>query len=108
MTQVLSRSQRNIRVNVLNDNNEPCGLPVTFVGREAYTLRKLLDAGDRGISSLDHVGIRLAHYCMKIRRAGIVIETVKTPQRGEYRGWYGIYKLRSRLSVLEDNTRAAA
>lgn len=83
MTQILSRSQRNIRVNVLNDNNEPCGLPVTFVGR-------------------------LAHYCMKIRRAGIVIETVKTPQRGEYRGWYGIYKLRSRLSVLEDNTRAAA
>lgn len=104
----MTRNQRNIRVNVLSDNNEPCGLPVTLVGREAQTLRKLIDAGERGISSLDHPGIRLAHYCMKIRRAGITVETVKTPQRGEYAGWFGVYKLRSHVAVLEDNTRAGA
>ena len=107
MTQ-LSRLQRSIRVNVLNDNNEPCGFPVTFVGREAYTLRKLIDAGERGISSLDHVGIRLSHYVMKLRRAGITVETVPTAHDGDFPGVHGVYKLRSRVRVLEDNTRVAA
>ncbi|WP_085043801.1 winged helix domain-containing protein [Ensifer aridi] len=107
MTKV-SRNQRNIQVNILNDNNEPCGLPVTLVGREAFTLRKLLDAGDRGISSLDHVGIRLSHYVMKLRRAGITVETVPTEHGGDYPGVHGVYKLRSQLSVLKDNTRAGA
>ncbi|ACP24909.1 hypothetical protein NGR_c11240 [Sinorhizobium fredii NGR234] len=104
----LSRRQQTIQVNILNDNNEPCGLPVTLVGRECWTLRKLLDAGERGVSSLDHIGPRLSHYVMKLRRAGITIETVPTLHGGDFPGVHGVYVLRSRLSVLEDNTRAAA
>ncbi|QGJ73793.1 hypothetical protein [Sinorhizobium meliloti] len=107
MTELSSR-QQTIRVNILNDNNEPCGFPVTFVGREAYTLRKLIDAGERGISSLDHIGIRLSHYVLKIRRAGITVETVPTSHGGAFPGHHGVYKLRSRLRVIEDKTRAAA
>ncbi|MDX0911939.1 hypothetical protein GOL41_17385 [Sinorhizobium medicae] len=107
MTELSSRRQ-NIRVNILNDNNEPCGFPVTFVGREAYTLRKLIDAGERGISSIDQVGIRLSHYVLKIRRAGITVETVSISHGGAFPGVHGVYKLRSRLRIIEDNTRVAA
>lgn len=102
------KQQTTLRVQCLGDNDDPSGLPITFRGREAWACRELIRAGDAGVSSLHHIGPRLAHYCMKIRRAGILIETVKQPHGGPYVGWHGVYKLRTKLDVIEDNTGAAA
>lgn len=80
-----------------------------FEGREAWALRHLLDAGERGVSSLDHIGPRLSHYVMKLRRAGLVIETVTERHRGDFEGWHARYVLRSHVEVLAatDDRRAA-
>jgi hypothetical protein len=97
-----------IRVQPLGDDDLPCGNPITFVGRESWAMRELIAAGERGVSSLHHIGPRLAHYCMKIRRAGLLVDMVKTPHSGPYSGWHGVYVLKSKLAVVEDKTERAA
>jgi hypothetical protein len=43
-------------------------------GRTAWTIIKLHDAGERGVSSLDEIGPRLGHYVWVLRhREGIAI-----------------------------------
>ena len=81
---------------------------VKFTGREAETLLQLMDAGERGVSSLTHPGIRLSHYVMKLRRAGVNIETNMRPFGGAFPGEYGAYILRSKCRVLGAPQRRAA
>lgn len=73
-----------------------------FVGREAWALRELAKAQDQGVSTIEHVGPRLSHYVMKIRQAGIAIETVKEPHAGAYRGWHARYKLRTPITIEQE------
>ncbi|MGK6313701.1 winged helix domain-containing protein [Neorhizobium sp. DT-125] len=103
-----SKAQVSIKVHVLDHRNNPIGAPIMFVGREAWACRELIKAGERGVSSLHHIGPRLAHYCMKIRRAGLTVEMVKTPHAGSFAGWHGVYFLRSKLRVIEDKTERLA
>jgi hypothetical protein len=73
-----------------------------FEGREAWALSRLLEVGDKGLTSIDEPGVRLAHYVMKIRRAGIAVEMVREPNTtGAYGGNFGRYFLRTPVTVLE-------
>lgn len=103
-----SKAQVSIKVHVLDDNGNPVGNPIKFIGREAWACRELIKAGERGISSLHHIGPRLAHYVMKCWRAGLTVEMVKTAHAGPFAGWHGLYVLRSKLLVIEDKTERLA
>src|SRR5687768_5083972 len=72
-----------------------------FVGREAHTLSQLIERGSKGLSSVEQIGPRISHYTMKIRRAGIVVETVKENHAGAFNGWHGRYVLHTPLRVVE-------
>ncbi|WJR67253.1 hypothetical protein QTA58_00320 [Neorhizobium sp. CSC1952] len=102
------RPQHSLRVQILDDNNRPSGLPITVIGRESWTLRKLIGAGERGISSLDNIGPRISHYVWKLRGYGLAIETIQERHGGEFPGIHARYKLCSKLEVLSDAKRVAA
>ncbi len=103
-----ARQQLRIRVQLLDDNNAPSGFPITIVGREYWTLRKLIDAGDVGVSSLENVGPRVSHYVFKLRGYGFAIETVNEKHGGAYPGHHARYRLLSKLLVLEEAGKLAA
>jgi hypothetical protein len=102
------RAHLQIRIQLLADDDTPSGFPITIVGREYWTLRRLIDAGDRGVSSLDNIGPRVSHYIFKLRGYGLVIETVVERHGGTYPGHHARYRLHSKLQVLEEAGRLAA
>jgi hypothetical protein len=84
---------------------------LAFEGQEARTLRALVEAGERGVTSLEIStwALRTSHYIFKLRRAGLTIETIREPHDGPVPGKHGRYVLRSRVCILEPlDQRAAA
>jgi hypothetical protein len=77
------------------------GVIKTFEGRFAWTLLSLIEAGERGITTLKNPAPRLSHYIFVLRREGVAIETVKEYHGGPYRGCHGRYVLRCTVQVLE-------
>ena len=53
----------------------PDGRTLSFVGREAWCLRRLYNAGAKGLTTIDHPAPRWSHYVYKLRRAGLTIST---------------------------------
>ena len=77
--------------------------PVVFVrGREAWALRMLMAAGDRGCTPIDYPGPRWSGYVHDLRKLGITIETVHERHGGDFPGSHARYVLRSHLVVPED------
>ena len=76
------------------------GFEHTFKGRDAWALNNLLQAGERGCTPLDHPGPRWSHYVFKIRKAGVVVETVDENHGGAYAGTHARYVLRSAVVVV--------
>jgi hypothetical protein len=50
-----------------------------FAGRDAWTLRHLIAAGQAGLTTIDHPAPRWSHYVFRLRKAGLVISTVHEP-----------------------------
>jgi hypothetical protein len=76
--------------------------PVVIVrGREAWALRMLMAAGDRGCTPIDHPGPRWSGYVHDLRKLGIVIETVHERHGGNYPGTHARYVLRSHVIILD-------
>lgn len=91
-----------IRVRVGDDNG-----PVVVVrGREAWALRMLVAAGDRGCTPIDHPGPRWSGYVHDLRKLGIVIETVRERHGGNFPGERARYVLRSPVFILDQNEYA--
>lgn len=61
-------------------------------GQELRTLLALVAAGPRGITALEVSGwaYRLAAYCHRLKRYGLVISTSSEPHDG---GWHARYRL---------------
>ena len=60
---------------------------VSVKGRVAWTLGKLIAAGETGITPLDcPTGVRLAHYVFRLRSEGIVVETEREKHDGPFSG----------------------
>ena len=74
----------------------------TLQGRDAWLCKKLIERGDRGVTPIDEIGPRASHYAFKLRRAGIVIETVTESHGGPFAGTHGRYLLRTPLTILEE------
>lgn len=98
--------------------SQPQPNPITFVrfrlegqeravkGRDAWALAELLKAGAAGCTPITHPGPRWSGYVLKLRKAGVAIETVHEMHAGAYRGRHARYVLRSPIEVIE--TREAA
>jgi hypothetical protein len=73
---------------------------LTIVGRDAWALGHLLQAGERGCTLIEQPEPRWSHYVDKIRKAGIVIEIATENHAGAFAGHHARYVLRSRIAVL--------
>ena len=79
---------------------QPGGLQQTFNGREAWALRRLVEAGPRGVTKIDHPAPRWSHYIYKLRRAGLNISTEYEGHKGDFPGTHGRYRLETPLEVV--------
>jgi hypothetical protein len=86
----------------------PDGKPVTVIGRDAWALRNLINAGAVGCTPIDHPGPRWSHYVFKLRGLGFLIETVNENHGGPFAGTHAHYVLRSEVEIIDDNSRRAA
>jgi hypothetical protein len=79
----------------------PDGSQQSFAGREAWTLRRLVDAGARGVTTIDHPAPRWSHYVYKLRKAGLAISTDYEQHKGDFPGNHGRYRLETPVTVVE-------
>jgi hypothetical protein len=90
----------------------PDGEAFTVMGRDAWALLELLNAGPRGCTPIQAPGPRWSGYVYKLRhRHGLAIETIHESHRGAFPGNHARYILRSTLEILsrsDELERAAA
>jgi Winged helix domain len=80
----------------------PGGRVLTFIGREAWCLRRLADAGSQGLTTIDHPAPRWSHYVFKLRKAGLAISTEVELHGGSYPGHHGRYRLETAVTVVAE------
>jgi hypothetical protein len=78
----------------------PDGVVRRFKGRFAWTLARLLEAGENGCTPIDKPAPRWSHYVWRLRGDGISIETIEEPHGGAYAGRHARYVLRTPLVVI--------
>ena len=81
---------------------EPDGVLQTAIGRDAWALMALKDAGERGVTSIENPAPRWSGYIHNLRRAGIPIETVHEKHGGPYPGTHARYVLRAASFTIEN------
>jgi len=86
---------------------EPDGPTITVIGRDAWALQMLIEAGKAGVTPLDTPGPRWSGYVHKLRKAGLVIETIHEGHGGPFPGRHGRYVLRSNVTLLDEPDLAA-
>ncbi|MHC4040639.1 winged helix domain-containing protein [Bradyrhizobium sp. 23AC] len=74
----------------------------TFTGRQAWMLRRLIDAGTAGITLLDNPAPRGSHYIYMLRKAGLNISTTNEPHAGAFPGMHGRYRLETSITVVAE------
>ena len=75
---------------------------LSFIGRDAWALGELLEAGGRGCTPIDNPAPRWSSYVHNLRRAGLNIETVHENHGGPFPGRHARYVLRSPVRVVTD------
>jgi hypothetical protein len=73
-----------------------------FTGRNAWTLSKLIAAGESGITALEIQGPRLSGYILRLRQAGVPIETRSERHAGNFSGQHGRYLLRAPVEIIAE------
>ena len=86
----------------------PDGPPMTIIGRDAWTLKSLLNAGTQGCTPIDNPAPRWSHYVFKLRGFGFVIETVTEKHGGAFAGTHARYVLHSQVEIVRDSQARAA
>lgn len=87
----------------------PDGQFQTVVGRDADTLERLMQAGEKGLTPIEYPAPRWSHYVFKLRRAGFTIETIDEAHGGQFAGSHARYVLRDRVEIQrDDDMREAA
>jgi len=73
------------------------GRPFTMraAGREAWTLERLAEAGERGITPIERPAPRWSAYVRALRVAGVPIDTLREKHGGDFPGRHGRYVLRA-------------
>jgi hypothetical protein len=90
------RSATQIKIRKVEDGSQ-----ITFAGRPAWALKRLLHAGERGLTTIDHPAPRWSHYIYLLRRAGLVITTDYETHKGDFPGNHGRYRLETPVAVVE-------
>ncbi|CAN5194337.1 hypothetical protein BH10PSE11_BH10PSE11_08460 [soil metagenome] len=75
------------------------GRRLSFSGREAWTLRRLVDAGRVGVTTIEQPAPRWSHYIFKLRKAGLVITTAYEQHNGAFPGTHGRYRLETPATI---------
>jgi hypothetical protein len=76
--------------------------PIRLVGRPAWLFDLLQCAGEQGVTTLQlPAGVRVSHYILILRRAGLVIESVREPHEGEFSGSHVRYVDRSGARIID-------
>ena len=70
-------------------------------GRCARALAELVKPGPAGCTPITHPGPRWSGYVLKLRKAGVEIETIHEMHGGAYAGHHARYVLRSPIEVVE-------
>jgi hypothetical protein len=78
------------------------GSRLTFSGRQAWMLRRLINAGAAGITLLDSPARRCSHYLYMLRKAGLNISTTREPHEGPFPGMHGRYRLETLVTVVAE------
>jgi hypothetical protein len=78
----------------------PDGRSIQIKGREAWALHLLHEAGSAGVTPRENPAPRWSSYVHRLRRRGIVIETVRERHQGAFAGEHGRYVLASTLSLV--------
>ncbi|MGJ7039666.1 hypothetical protein J2Y63_002924 [Shinella sp. BE166] len=86
----------------------PDETPITVVGRDAWALRNLVNAGLAGCTPINHPGPRWAHYVFKLRGFGFLIETINENHGGPFAGTHARYVLRSKVEILRASDQQEA
>ncbi|WP_434723068.1 winged helix domain-containing protein [Mesorhizobium sp. RIZ17] len=87
---------------------EPDGRTVKLDGRAGWMLSKLIEAGKRGLTTLDlPTGVRVSHYILLLRKAGFVISSPLERHGGAFPSSHSRYRLETAVSVVEDMAVAA-
>jgi Helix-turn-helix domain len=77
------------------------GPAITVTGREAQTILALVEAGPKGITSLETFkagwAVRLGAYIFDLRGFGVPIETTREPHDG---GNHARYRLKGPITIL--------
>jgi hypothetical protein len=77
------------------------GRVIVLRGRDAWARLELKAANDNGCTRIEHPGPRWSGYVYKLRKAGIVIETIREAHGGPFSGQHARYVLRSLVTILE-------
>jgi hypothetical protein len=83
------------------------GQRIKLTGRLAWTLLRLVDAGELGCTPIEQPAPRWSDYVFQLRGLGIVIETIHERHGGPFPGTHGRYVLRSKVTILNDGRIAA-
>lgn len=75
--------------------------PVTALmgGRMLWALRALMAAGPNGVTPIERPAPRWSAYVHKLRRMGLVIETIPEEHGGPFPGTHGRYVLRTVVAI---------
>lgn len=73
---------------------------IFFVGRNAWCLNTLINAGDSGITSMKNPAPRLSAYIYNCRQAGVDIETINEKHGGTYSGYHARYRLKAKIVAI--------
>ena len=76
------------------------GQRMAFKGRDAWTLWMLIAANENGVTPIERPAPRWSEYVRRLRRAGLIIETITEKHGGDYKGSHGRYVMRSVVDVL--------
>jgi hypothetical protein len=71
-----------------------------YARRDAWTLAALIAANDRGVTPIERPAPRWSEYVRRLRRSGLIIETMTEAHGGPYRGHHGRYVLRTVVKVI--------
>ncbi len=84
----------------LYDDADLLGRKIKLQGRCAFYLRKLIDCGERGFSTIElQAGLRVSDGILKLRKLGFSIESATEYHRGTYAGRHCRYILRSKVRL---------
>jgi hypothetical protein len=72
---------------------------VDVLGREAWALLELVEAGSRGCTPIDNPAPRWAHYIFLLRRNGFNIETINENHTGPFAGSHARYVLHDNVTL---------